>query len=120
MAGFIGKVENGKLVLTDQQAFLSAVREQDGKEVVVSLSNDNKQLAYFYAAVVTPLAGYMKLSKEQTVAFLEGLFLAEVHSFNGYHVPTVRHVSSLEKEELTQFITQVKDFIENKLNLVIE
>jgi hypothetical protein len=122
MARHAGTVKNNRFVPDDPDLFRKDFQERNDKKVCVIVKYEHEtptEIKYFYGAIIEPISRYMKKQPHETVAFFQGLFLPTVEVYGNWIVPSVRQISELKKQEMAEFINQIKDFV-RKLNLIID
>jgi hypothetical protein len=116
---FIGIVEKGKLVLTNQEAYENYLKTLVG-EIQLTVSKvrkprSNQENAYYWAVIIEILRNELGYTPDEMHEALKWKFL-KIHEGK---IPTVRSTSDLSTVEFEAYMTQIREWASIDMNIYI-
>ena len=119
---FQGKVENGKLVMT--QNYVNHLRSLESQvvDVTVAKHRNNRslqQLRYYWAVVVKILSDELGYSLGETHEVLKAKFLTKKFMFKNKLITVIPSTTSLTTIKFGEYLTQIREWASVEFNILI-
>lgn len=112
---FYGRIENGRLILDEKDAFTSFVSKWEGKEIALSIKKSastrtNAENRYYWGVIVNMVAAEVGIIPDDAHELLKGLFLKVGVEHEGKRYEIVRSTSSLSVSEFEDYAEKCRQW----------
>lgn len=121
---FSGIINNGKVVLDEQDAYEGYLLTLEDKRIELVIKKEeiartNQQSKYLFGVVYQLISEETGYSKEEVHELMKSIYLKDHKIINDKRYTVIRSTHDLNTQEMTEYIENVKRFASTELQLFI-